>query len=61
MERSAEWLPIDVNLWEREGWYISRLGSRCYWLSVPNGMEFGPFSFFEDVSGAVEDMQASNG
>jgi hypothetical protein len=55
----AQWEPIDVNLWEREGWYISRLGSQCYWLSIPNATEFGPFSFFEDAKDAVEDMQGN--
>jgi hypothetical protein len=57
MNQAAEWLPIDINLWERDDWYISRLGNKCYWLVAPNGAEFGSFFSFEDANDAVKDMQ----
>jgi hypothetical protein len=49
------WLPIDVNLWEHDGWFIAKAVER-YWLSLPNAAECGPFLLLEDAKQAVEEM-----
>lgn len=53
------WTPIDINLWNQGDWYISRNGESCFWISAPDGKEFGPFASFQDADSAVESMQAS--